>query len=65
MPQAEPFDVNKDLDHHPEISNLIRAILQGDPFAVGESREIAIIAGGRHRFQFTRSATGYTFEQVS
>jgi hypothetical protein len=65
MSQAEPFDVNKDMEHHPEISRLIRAIVHGDPFVVGESGKIVIIGGGEHRFQFTKSAAGYTFEQVS
>jgi hypothetical protein len=36
MPKAEPMDYSKDMKDNPEISQLLRVILQSDPFVVAE-----------------------------
>ncbi|MCA8270356.1 hypothetical protein [Burkholderia vietnamiensis] len=70
MPQAKPFNVNEDMEKHPEISKLIRAVMHGDPFFVAEGKDgpngadYVIIGGGDHQFQFTKGADGYTFKQT-
>lgn len=68
MPTAKPMDYSKDMKDHPEISELLRVILQSDPFVVAEGKTngipYVIMGGGNSQFTFTKTTSGYTLTKT-
>lgn len=68
MPTVTPMDFNKDMPNHPEISQLIRVILNADPIVVAEGNgatgPYVIISAEDVHFTFRKTETGYTFEKT-
>jgi hypothetical protein len=66
MTSIAGYDVNKDSDSHPEISQLVRAISQADPLSVAEGVQhgvpYVIISGNNKHFRFDKTAEGYTLK---
>jgi|GEM_PF-4260034 len=69
MAKVSPLDLRKDSETNPEISQLIRGIMYGDPFAFAEGTKdgvpyVIIGAGLSNQFTFTKVDGGYFFEKT-
>lgn len=69
MATASPMDLSKDSAVNPEISQLVRAILHGDPFIFAEGSNngvpyVILGAGPNDQFTFTKTADGYMFKKT-
>lgn len=62
------MDLSKDNKNHPEISQLVRGIMYGDPFVFAEGSNegvpFVILGCGNDQFTFTKTADGYTFKKT-
>lgn len=69
MATASPMDLSKDSKDNPEISQLVRGIMYGDPlvFAEGSNNGVPYVilgTGPNDQFTFTKTADGYTFKKT-
>ncbi|MDY0977720.1 hypothetical protein SOM61_22415 [Massilia sp. CFBP9012] len=69
MATATPMDLSKDNENHPEISQLVRGIMYGDPFVFAEGSTngvpyVILGTGPDDQFTFTKTADGYTFKKT-
>lgn len=50
--------------NHPEISQLLRVILDADPLIVAEREAFVMVSGPNDSFTFTKTASGYTVNKT-
>jgi hypothetical protein len=66
MATIQHMDVNKDSKTHPEITQLVRVILQADPLSVAEGVTngvpYVIVSGSGKHFTFTKTPGGYSLQ---